>query len=625
MADDIVEEIKARIALSSVVGRRTKLTRKSRGTFTGLCPFHAEKTPSFSVADDRGFYHCFGCGESGDLFTFVQKTENMGFREALEKLAGEAGVALPVANPEARAAAERRKTLHDALEAACVWFESQLKTQAAAAARGYLARRGLDAATTDRFRLGYAPGAGNRLAEALGARGFATGQLAEAGLIRLPEDGRAPFDWFRDRVTFPITDPRGRVIAFGARTLGDGEPKYLNSPDSPVFHKGETLFNLAGARAAATRTQRIIVVEGYMDVIALAQAGIGEVVAPLGTALTEAQLGLLWRLAAEPILCFDGDKAGRRAAERALARALPLLKAGHSLRFLALPDGLDPDDLVRREGPAGMTQRLDQAVPLVEQLWAQECAAADLSTPERRAAFEERLGQVLRQIADPRVQAHYRQDLNGRRRILFAPPPPAAVAARPRGPRGPWAGTLPEDRFVAGRVEARSRLVRRERAAGTASAGAVNELLLLLILIRHPPLIARLEGEVVDLELQDPELDQLRHALLQASMDVPDLDSGRLKDHLAAKGFSNWVDRLEKDRHRLGIQSFVRAEVDLAVAERGWRHALECLRRQTVLARDLESAKLAYYADPADPGLFARVKRIEEELTRIEAQALPDA
>lgn len=628
MADDIVEEIKARIALSSVVGRRTKLTRKGRGDFMALCPFHGEKSPSFHVMDDKGAYYCFGCGEKGDLFTFVQKTENLSFREALEKLAAEAGVALPAPNPEAKAAADRRKTLHDALEAACAWFESQLKTQGAAAARDYLARRGLDPATIGRFRLGHAPGAGSRLAEALTGRGFETEQLAAAGLIRVPEDGRAPFDWFRDRVMFPIADLRGRVIAFGARTLGDGEPKYLNSPDSPVFHKGETLFNLAQAREAAHQTQRVVVVEGYMDVIALAQAGIGEAVAPLGTALTEAQLELLWRVAPEPILCFDGDKAGQRAAARALARALPLLKPGHSLRFLTLPDGLDPDDLVRRDGAAGMAGRLEQAVPLVDFLWAQEQAAADLSTPERRAAFEERLGQVLREIADPRIQAHYRQALRSRVRALFAPPPAPERAALPRdrsaAGRGRWPGKGPEDRFLGARAEARARLVRSEKGRLTADRGAVLERLLLLILIRHPALIPRLENDLIDVHLVDSELDRLRHEVLRASVAVPDLDSTRLKDHLAARGFAERVDQLEQDA-LLGLQSFARSEAALGVAEQGWRHALERHRRQTVLAQDLESARRAYIADPANPGLEARMKGIEDELIRIEAQALPEA
>jgi DNA primase len=328
-----LEDLRGRVSISDVVGRRVRLIRKGRGEATGLCPFHNEKTPSFTVSEDKGFFHCFGCGAHGDVIGFVMRSEGLEFPQAIEKLAGEAGMQVPRETPEERERAERQATLGGAVELAAKYFEQQLRASAGKAGLDYLKRRGLSDDTMRRFRLGFAPDSRHGLKAALEKAAIPEAIALEAGLLIKPDDGGHAYDRFRGRVMFPILDRRGQAIAFGGRILDQGEPKYLNSPETPLFHKGRVLYGLSHAQKTARETNEIIVVEGYMDVIALAQAGISNAVAPLGTALTEEQIALLWRVAQEPILCFDGDNAGQRAAARAADRAIPLLKPGLSLRF----------------------------------------------------------------------------------------------------------------------------------------------------------------------------------------------------------------------------------------------------------------------------------------------------
>ena len=363
-----LDELRARLTLSTIIGRRIKLTRAGR-EYKACCPFHNEKTPSFFVNDEKGFYHCFGCGAHGDIISFEMEQGNLTFPEAVERLAAEAGLEVPRETPREREAARQRAGVLEVLEAACTFFEQQLRMPVGKDGLAYLQRRGLDSETIARFRLGWAPAAG-ALKSALARQAIDEGQLIEAGLLK-PSDqpDRPAYDYFRDRVTFPITDRRGRVIAFGARTLGDGQPKYLNSPETPVFQKGLVLYGLAQAREAIGKAGEAIVAEGYMDVIALSAAGFPQTVAPLGTALTEPQIEDLWRMVDEPILCFDGDAAGQRAALRAADRALPLLRPGKSLRFALLPAGKDPDDLLRAQGARAMRGILEAARPLLEVLW----------------------------------------------------------------------------------------------------------------------------------------------------------------------------------------------------------------------------------------------------------------
>ena len=322
-----LDELRARLPVSEVVGRKVRLLRKGR-EHSGLCPFHNEKTPSFTVNDEKGFYHCFGCGAHGSVIDFAMETEGLSFPEAVEKLAGQAGLQVPQSSPEERERAKVRSTLYDVLEQVCDWYEDQLTRPGGRQAYDYLKQRGFTDETIGRFRLGFAPDGRGKLLQAMESRGIERRQLVEAGLIKLPEGGGDPRDYFFNRVMFPITDGRDRVIAFGGRILGDGQPKYLNSPETPLFHKGRNLYNYAMAREASKDAGTVIVAEGYTDVIALAQAGLPNAVAPLGTALTEEQIGLLWRIADEPVLCFDGDNAGERAALRAAERAMPILKPG---------------------------------------------------------------------------------------------------------------------------------------------------------------------------------------------------------------------------------------------------------------------------------------------------------
>ena len=416
-----LDELRARLPVSEVVGKRVKL-RKAGREWKGLSPFNKENTPSFFVNDQKAMWFDFSSGKNGNIFDFLMLTEGVSFPEAVERLANEAGVPLPVMTREAQAQEERRKTLHDIVELAAQFFESTLASRNGARGRGYLLDRGLSAATQLRFRLGYAPSDQYALKEHLGAAKIPVEGMVEAGLLVSGDDIAVPYDRFRDRVMFPISDWRGRVIAFGGRALEkDVSAKYLNSPETPLFHKGGTLYNIAAARKAAHDGARVIAVEGYVDVIAMVTAGFEATVAPLGTALTTDQLALMWRMADEPILCFDGDAAGRRAAYRAVDLALPFLKPGKSLAFASLPDGQDPDDLARSGGREAIEDVLAGSRPLAQMLWTRESEAGPFDTPERRAAFEARINEMTAAIADETVRRYYRQDFSERLRQLFAP------------------------------------------------------------------------------------------------------------------------------------------------------------------------------------------------------------
>jgi DNA primase len=454
-----IEDLRGRLSLSDVVGRHVQWDRRktnaAKRDYWACCPFHSERSPSFHVDDSKGFYKCFGCGQSGDAITFLIEYEKRSFVEAVEDLAHMAGVPLPERTEAVIAQDNANDRLRAVNEAARHWFEGQLAGPKGAAARAYLVRRGIRAEVAAKWSLGYAPGEWRGLAPELMRLGFTKAEIVEAGLGIVPDDnpGADPHDRFRDRLMFPIRDPRGRVIAFGGRAMAaDAQAKYLNSPETPLFHKGRTLFNLHAARRPAVETGRIVVAEGYMDVIALGDAGIAEAVAPLGTALTEDQLQILWKLAAEPILCLDGDKAGLAAAMRALDRALPLLKPGYSLRFALLPDGKDPDDLVRSDGPAAMEQVLAAARPLADLLWQRETDGGVPQTPERRAGLEARVMKAISVIGDSAVKTHYQRDMRARLQALFQPgranfdrpktgraPMPARFGGRNPAFRGPVA------------------------------------------------------------------------------------------------------------------------------------------------------------------------------------------
>jgi DNA primase len=594
-----LDELRNRLSLAEAIGRRVKLTRRGR-EFVGLCPFHHEKSPSFTVVEEKNFYHCFGCGAHGDVIGFIMRTEGIPFPEAVEKLAGEAGLALPERDPRAEEHARVAKTLYDANEAAAEWFAAQLYTPEGRIALEYLKRRGLEDRTIARFRLGYAPESRDAVKRALVPKGYGEAQLLEAGLLVKPDDGRSPYDRFRGRVMFPITDKRGRVIAFGGRVLGDEKPKYLNSPDTPLFHKGRVLYAYREARAAANSgagkaEADVIVAEGYMDVIALHQGGFEGAVAPLGTALTEAQIEELWRVKPEPLLCFDGDEAGRRAAARAAERVLPILKPGHSLRFVFLPEGEDPDSLIREGGAGAMTGVLAQAVPLVDWLWRIETHARALDTPERRAALRKAVMERAAAIPERSVQAQYAAEFEARLAKLFAPPP--------RAPR--WAGRS------AGRP-GRGSDHRRDRHSGRASTPDLSNFLLksdgntdrvrlraqqalLGMLILYPILLESVHEETGRLELSPgSELDRLRNALLNSPAD---LDTGGLKNHLAQLGFSDALKQvMNPEIHHAFRNPMSRTQLEPAAL---WRAVLAGLTERPAMEKELAAAERRLAEEPS--------------------------
>jgi DNA primase len=524
-----LDDLRSRVPVAAVVGRRVKLIRKGR-EHQGLCPFHNEKTPSFTVNDDKGFFHCFGCGAHGDAIGFEMRVGHLSFTEAVEKLAAEAGLEVPKASPEERVREARRASLHDVLEAACAFYERQLRSDGGRDGLAYLRRRGLSDETIARFRLGWAPDSREALKTALLTGECPEPLLTEAGLLKKPESGAA-FDYFRGRVMFPITDRRGRVVAFGARTLGDGQPKYLNSPDTPLFHKGATLYGLAHARDQARERAAVVVVEGYMDVIALHQAGFAYAVAPLGTAVTEQQIEELWRLAPEPILCLDGDKAGQRAMARAAERAFPILRPGLSLRFAALPPPEDPDSLIKAKGPAAMQAVLDAAQPLVEVVWRLACDSRPLDTPERRAALEQDLLEKAHSIADDAVKGQYIRAFKDRLYQAFRPPHQPWQPAFAPGRGGKRLPNQPPLRGADGRLPGAG------RPPPPRAAHAPQEWAMLAMLIDHPRLLDQVGERMGETTFADKDLDNLRRAILKLLGAARDLDSEALSAHLRSDGF----------------------------------------------------------------------------------------
>src|SRR6186713_826487 len=512
---EFLDELRARLSVSEVVGKRVKLKKAGR-EWKGLSPFQQEKTPSFYVNDQKGFYHDFSSGKHGDIITFVMETDGLPFAEAVERLASMAGLPLPAVTPDAARQEQRRRSLHDVMDLAATYFAETLASRLGAKARGYLADRAISPATQLQFRLGYASPDRFALKEHLGKLGVSVDDMVETGMLVAGNDIPVPYDRFRDRVMFPITDARGRVIAFGGRALEKDVPaKYLNSPETPLFHKGDNLYNLATARQATHNGSPLIVVEGYVDVIAMVTAGFGGAVAPLGTALTENQLALLWKMADEPILCFDGDRAGQKAAYRAADLALPALLPGKSLRFALLPEGQDPDDLARSGGRGAIEEVISAARSLSDMLWSREIEGGSFATPERRAALEARIGELSNGIRDEVVRRYYRQDLAERLQRTFAPeggrggygrgnfrtgrgsespraftprgPGPAGRFA-PRGGRGPGAGTSPV--IASGPYQAASpQLATSPIMRGQRSAMSRREALILESLINHPWLL----------------------------------------------------------------------------------------------------------------------------------------
>ncbi len=592
-----LDELRSRISLVDLIGRRVALKRAGR-EWKGLCPFHREKTPSFHVVEDKGFYHCFGCGAHGDAIRWLEETEGLSFTEAVGELAARAGMPLPRPSPSAdeEARASARARLFELLERAARQFARMLAAREGARARAYLERRGVARATVADFRLGYAPDgeAAARLIAELAQAGYREDELVAAGLVVRPEEGSGRIlPRFRDRVMFPITDPRGRVVGFGGRTLGDHPAKYLNSPDGPLFHKGRLLYNYAGARRAA-RDGNLIVVEGYMDVLALVEAGFAAAVAPLGTAVSEEQLALAWKLAPEPVFCFDGDAAGRAAADRVIARALPLLAGGRSLRFVLLPEGEDPDSLLRREGAAAFRRLLEGAVPLVDMLWEIEIGSADLSTPERRRRAEESLMRRIEAIADRRLAALYR-DTYWRR--LRPPAAPRGHRRERRIPQQPATSALKRTAIVRGRMVEHERLGAR----------------LLALALDRPALMEAEAEEIAFLRLGNDWLDRLRDAMLEALHLEPGLDPGRLDAHLRRRGLGSALEALQ--RQVAEDPKLKNRPQDEDSARRSWLNAKLGVRKYVLLQEKKGLERKVALEE--DSGVSRRLKAIEAELEQI--------
>ena len=520
-----LDELRARADLVHVIGRRVKLIRRGR-EYVGLSPFQNEKTPSFTVVPDKGFYHCFSSGEHGDVIDFVMKTEGLSFPDAVERLAAEVGLAVPVDTPEERERTERRKTLQDVVKAAARHFEKMLRMPEGKGALAYLRDRGLDDDTIARFRLGFAPDTRSGLKGALGREGVSEGLMIEAGLLIAPEESdRPPYDRFRGRVMFPIRDRRGRVVAFGGRAMGDGEPKYLNSPETPLFHKGRMLYGLDLALKPARDAGTVLVTEGYMDVIALHRAGFENAVAPLGTALTEDQVQELWRIVAEPVLCFDGDAAGGRAAARAAERILPLLQAGRGLRFAALPEGEDPDSLIGRGGSAAMRRVLDAAEPLSDVVWRIEAATAARATPEDRAALWKNLRARISAIPDTELRRDFEATYRSR---LWPDEDRPRGQDRTRNRRG----APPPITTPGARADAAARVDTERR----------REEMLLVLVLRCPELFARIGEQLGAVSFIHSANEALRRGIVGELTADLDLTADELEARLRAQGHGAAID-----------------------------------------------------------------------------------
>ena len=636
----LLDEIRARLPVSDVIGRKVKLRRQGR-EFIGLSPFNAEKTPSFTVSDQKGFYHCFSSGKHGDIFRFLMETEGLSFPEAVERLANEAGVPLPKPDPRAEERERERAGLHEVLEAAAAFFEQALRSPDGRNARDYLEGRGLDGQIVKQFRIGYAPGGRYALKEHLGKLGIEPELMARAGLLITGSDVAVPFDRFRDRVIFPIADLQNRVVAFGGRALKpDQKPKYLNSPETELFHKGRVLFNMAAARRAAQGNGplagTIIVAEGYMDVVALTRAGFANSVAPLGTALTEDQLALLWRVADEPVLCFDGDNAGSRAMGRAAERALPLLQPEKSLRFVTLPKGEDPDSLVRKEGTHAMEDLIGHAAPLDAVVWGLETDGREIDTPERIAGLEQRLEDRALSIEDRKVQFQYRAAFRQRLRDMVNArrAPQQNYGGRPTGGQGGapgfgkggpgWSGQgrgggrgwggQPRGGYGSGGFSPVSGHATAGRGGSPADLKRRHEQVLLAVVINHPGILDMFAEDLAMVNVSDPKLDNLRQEILKVYADVSDLDSGAFRDQLSTQGNAEILNAvLSQEVYVHG--RFARPDATEDEARTGFLQALSKHLEPNRRA-ELEEARHVFVNDPTDEN-WERFEKLKMDRPRV--------
>jgi len=604
-----LDELRSRLSIAQVVGRKVmwdnRKSNQAKGDMWAPCPFHQEKTASFHVDDQKGYYYCFGCHAKGDAISFVRETENVGFMEAIEILAGEAGMPMPERDPRAQEKADRRTQLAEVMEMAVQFFRLQLKTGQGAAARDYLAGRGLKDDALARWEIGFAPPGWSNLWDHLSGKGIEKDLILGAGLARESDRGRAPYDVFRNRIIFPIRDARGRCIAFGGRAMDpDDNAKYLNSPETELFDKSRSLFNIKRAREAAGKGHTLIVAEGYMDVIALSEAGFEAAVAPLGTAVTEQQLAMIWRIAPEPVITLDGDTAGQRAAGRVMDLALPLLEAGQSLRFAVMPDTLDPDDVLRAQGAGGMRKLLDAALPMVQLLWQREIEGRAFDSPERRAALDKALRDKIKLIRDPSIRGHYGEAIKELRWQLFGPARKQGQGRRPR----PWQpggrGFLPEWKIAPPMPSSKSSLL----VTGGPVEDQLREGVILATLIRNPALLPDFLHELERMECTTPDHALIRDALLGA-------EGSEVEAQIAAQIGAGALEKLFAQAH-VAITPAVRKPDNGEVATMCLAEELAKLNARRGHAHEIEEAIEDLSSDVVDERLTARLAQSTAAMNR---------
>jgi DNA primase len=602
-----LDELRNRLSVSEVVGRRVKLIRKGR-EYAACCPFHNEKSPSFTVNDQKGFFHCFGCGAHGDIIGFIMRQENRSFPEAVEVLAGLANMQVPQSTPEEKQRYEREKNLYTLIEDAAQFFEEQLHKPAGRAALNYAQTRGLTNEIIARFRLGFSPTDGQGLVSFLTAKGYTPQQMIDAGLVRKAEGEERYYSFFRGRLMFPVGDPRGRVVAFGARLLEGEGPKYINSAEHSLFHKGALLYGFSRARAAAGDNKPLIVTEGYMDVIRLVEAGFMGAVAPLGTAMTEDQIQALWKIIPKPpqhpellnhipILCFDGDKAGQRAAERALSRILPFLAPDQTARFATMPEGEDPDSLIKSKGPAAMQAVLDKAQSLIDFMWQSTAGERPLNTPEDRAGFRRELDNRIAQIKDPALQRDYREAIQKRWQESFGAP-----VYQNNNRSGSFT-----KQFV-------KPLLMRPRAL----PDNLQERIVLALLINHPVLFHECEDKLHNLVIADKDHASLLSAIFDYMSDQGEEDSAALRTYLEGNGYASQVAKLfSPDLHTHAKFAMPGRPLDMA------RHAIHDIWYAVDRLALVEALKNASFEqkNSDDPELLERIRYLKEQLAEMDAKS----
>jgi len=626
-----LDELRTRLSIGQVVGRKVmwdqRKSNQGKGDLWAPCPFHQEKSASFHVDDRKGYYYCFGCHAKGDAISFVRETENVGFMEAVQILAGEAGMTMPARDPEAQKKADRRTLLAEVMEQAVQFYRLQLKTGAGAEAREYLAGRGLKDAALERWEIGLAPPGWQNLWDHLTGKGVAEDLIIGAGLAKPSNQGKKPYDTFRHRIMFPIRDARGRAIAFGGRAMDpDDNAKYLNSPETELFDKGRNLFNLGPAREAAGKGQPLIVAEGYMDVIALAVAGFENAVAPLGTALTENQLELTWRVGGEPVLCFDGDGAGLRAANRSIDTALTGLKPGRSLQFALLPEGEDPDDLIKRAGASAFGEVLEGARPLAAMLWHRETGGQTFDTPERRAQLERSLFGIVSSIADENVKRHYQQDVKDRLAGFFGTsdrqPSRGGDGWKGRGDQGgggygrqSGAGQARQSRLALSESLMNSSLVRRG-----STRPSLREATLVVTVINHPLVGAAHFDAFAELDLLHPAARRLHAGCLDvlAEFGAETTEDGiapgmeAMQSRLQERGLGKDMQELDEHvRHNRVWQALPQAAFEDAAD--GWLQSLALYQRSRTLNTELKLAETAF-AELGDEASYRRLVSVQSEI-----------